>query len=448
MTDPRVSTRRRARVLGPYMGPSKRMGQYFARSSIDSNDWNGEYYPVPYFQPYSDLWEASVVIDEKHSGPPFRDGGPLKLLKFALDYLPGTVAGSGAIHDRYNLISYHGGFRPPPASAFGNVYSSPDVKTQGSTITMPAGFQDPSSWGTKAWRRAKPKLELASGFVFGAELRDIPRMLETTAGAFRDTWKAACGNLRSPSMSPKGVADHFLNYQFGWRPFLGDLSSFSDVLTNMNSHVRRITADNGRPVRRRVSLLNDTSLETYSDVGFEFVSDVLPDGPILNCFKAVPERITTDTTEMSVSASGKFRYYRPEFDSSKSDYNSAWSSAQRQLTVLGARISPINLYKAYPWTWALDWVSNVGDYLEYVSDSLVDSLAAEYFYVTVHMIKKRTLEYVLPFWSGTVRLQFTRSVKAVERVEGDSPFDFDLSWNSLSPRQLSIAGALGLTRRR
>jgi len=448
-----VATRRRSRATGAYQGPRVRMGKYFQRSPDDPTHTWYEQPDPPVFMPYGGYTTVQVCIDEKHGKPPYREGGPLKIISYDLRYDPARVYGGGSIEDRYSTIRYIGGFRPPPDSAFGSAFSDPTAKIQGNPDlgSVNSSFLNARSLGTEGWRRAKPKLELASGFVFLAEMRDIPRMLQTTAQGFKDSWKAIANRSKDDAlrvMQPKSAADHFLNHQFGWVPFLGDLQKFSEVLPEMNRHVARISADNGKSVRRRVSLLNTSEYNVISnDVGFDVVGDILPDGLILNCFKAVPSRIITETVDMQAHAVGRFTYYRPEFDSSLPGYNSGWASAQRQLTVLGVRVSPINLYRIIPWSWGIDWVSNVGDYLEYASDVLVDSLVADYFYTTVHCLQTRTVSYSLPFWSGTVNVSFTRRVKAIERVEGDSPFDFNLAWNSLSPRQLSIAAALGLSRR-
>jgi len=446
------STRRRSMVQPGYSGPRIIFGHYEARSPDDpTKTWyNQGYYPD--FQPSNQPLLAKLCIDEKHGrSPRKREGGPLKLIEYSLRYDPSALFGSGTHHDRYDLLRYIGGFRAPDPSEFGSFWSS--ITSNGyqnaPTPTFGSSFPSADALGTAAWRAAKPKLEKASAFVFSAELRDLPGMLQTSAQGFKDYWSFMSNrSMTSPIMSPKAAADHFLNHQFGWKPFLGDLSKFSEVLPNMDSHIRQISDSNGKFERRRVSLISDaTSTELSNESGFHTTGNLLPDGPIMNCFRAVPTRVLTEDVKTNVSAIGKFRFYRPEFDRSQSNYQSAWASAQRQLTVLGARISPINLYKIYPWSWAVDWITNASDYLEYVSDSLIDSLAAEYFYVTVYQHQVRTLFYTLPLWSGTVYLSFSRSVKSIERVEGNSPFDFSLTWRELSSRQLAIAGALGISRR-
>jgi hypothetical protein len=164
-------------------------------------------------------------------------------------------------------------------------------------------------------------------------------------------------------------------------------------------------------------------------------------------FGVQPTWELTERTEYVVNSVGSYRYYIPEFDMSSPDYSSEWNRMMRQLTIFGARISPINVYKAIPWTWANDWINDSSTYLEYMSDTIMNNLACKYFYLMGHWKITRTLKQVLPFYSGAKVLTFTRVIETKQRLEAGSPFDFSLQWSGLSPRQLAIAAALFITRR-
>lgn len=118
----------------------------------------------------------------------------------------------------------------------------------------------------------------------------------------------------------------------------------------------------------------------------------------------------------------------------------------RYMTLYGLRVNPSNIYKAIPWSWALDWISNAGDYVDQLTDIWSDSIAAEYFYVMHHLRVTRTLTITLPFVSGGVTFVFHRYYDCKQRLEASGPYGFSLSWDNLSPRQLAIAGALGISR--
>lgn len=405
---------------------------------------------------------GKACMDELHKGPPYRTGGKLRLVHVGFPGY-GQVSGRGVyIHVDGNerLVT---GFSPSSNAIY---WGSPSVDfnwPSDANLSLGSGnpyFPPIGNYGQKGWAKAKPKLEQASGFVFGAELRELPRMLGTTAKGFADAWhdiKSVRRHIDNPStyldvrMSPKAAANQFLNQQFGWRPFIGDILKFDDVYRNGSKYIQKLTDENGRSVRHRVTVAEE---ETTSIVGsgggtFNSVSYAMPCWPVSipsGYFMSPPKWWCEDVTKTKVTAVGKFTYYRPEFDASKKDYSSLWNRGMRQLTMYGIRISPSNLYKIMPWSWAADWAGDVGTYVDYASDVLLDSLSAEYFYLMMHQRRARRLNVLLPFHSGTVALSWDRFIETKQRVPGSSPFSFDLSWNSLSPRQLAIAAALGISR--
>jgi hypothetical protein len=49
----------------------------------------------------------------------------------------------------------------------------------------------------------------------------------------------------------------------------------------------------------------------------------------------------------------------------------------------------------------------------------------------------------LNFYSGLLTLNFQRRLLTKQREVADSPYGFNTPWNSLSPRQWAILGAIG-----
>lgn len=170
--------------------------------------------------------------------------------------------------------------------------------------------------------------------------------------------------------------------------------------------------------------------------------------PVLDAgyFSVTPTWEVLERIDFKVSAVGSYRYYLREFDEANPEYNSEMFRMMRQLDIFGARISPINVYKGIPWTWANDWLNDSSTYLEYASDVVMNDLACKYFYIMGHHTREIVFRQVLPFNDRTVTLEFVRKFESKQRLDAASPFDFSLSWESLTPRQLAIALALGITR--
>jgi hypothetical protein len=393
---------------------------------------------------------GEYCFDYVNPGPPYLTGDDFKNLtiRYCVPGEPG-VYGKGT---HYNIVGnerYVGGFCPPQGIFAGVPGGAPNgvSSLEAQLVANATSYPSMAGWGDKGWKRTRPKLEHASGFVFGRELRDLPRMLRTTASGFNDIYRSMGGSPTSRILSPEKVADHFLNHQFGWAPFIKDLDKFHKAIVNSSALIDKITAYNGQWVRRKVTLRDETIITNLG--GGNGDTYVTPNGYLFGggYYTSTPKWFFEDELHIKVSAVGKFRYYRPEFDRSLKNYHSSAESAARHLTILGFRASPANIYRSTPWTWAIDWFTNVGDYVDHVNDILVDSIACEYFFVMQHQTKRRVFRQILPFKSGTVSLEFSQVIESKQRENEQSPFGFSLSASDLTPRQIAIIGALGLSRK-
>lgn len=407
-------------------------------------------FPVLHF--YDQSWEyAEICMDSVHPGPPYRSGGPFQHRLYACKYPPHGVFGSGTYIQADKAKKYVGGFSPPPRWRFNPTGAADAFDFEGRPIStnllLEVNSDKPSmtGWGDKAWSSTKPKLEKAGLSVFLAEARDIPRMLKTTARLFHNSWKELAGPRRTSwSMQPKRAAEQFINHQFGWAPFLKDMRSLDYVYQNSAKVIARLSEKNGQMTRRRVTLKTEsTDVKLASGTG-NFLTPGL-DGPPWTTGERSKWTLSERKT-VTITAVGAFKYYRPEFDLGSPDYSSAWNRVMRQMTIYGLRVTPSNLYKATPWTWAIDWMSKVGDHVDHLNDILVDSVANKYCFAMQHQTISRVYNQYIPTMSGSVSLEFERIIDSKERVEGTSPYGFGLAESALTARQFAIAVALGILR--
>lgn len=432
-------------------------------------------YNTQRYQPESLLASCETTLDEIHPGPPYKVGGDFRSIKFVLSPLPSDgVFGKGIYHNVSNTRRYEGGFLPPQLSSFFGTWSQSFdsiIATQmGSHAYGDDWFLPIDDWGYKGWKATKPKLERAGAYVFLREAKDIPRMIVTTknlARDFKDSWEGIQGKLSKATgrkglyrtnnngweQQPKRASDQFLNEQFGWAPFLNDLLSFDKVYQNGAQYIAKLVDRNDRFVRRRVPLADWTDVSKVREgtfAGNPTDGYALPIFPVTfpgDFFVAPPTYLVEDEVHHQVKAVGKFKFYNPAFNVSfVKDGSPLWATVMRYLTIYGLRPSPSNIYKAIPWTWLIDWFVDASRYIDAISDSLVDQVVCEYYYVTYHRTWKRSYYVALPFNDGTVNLQFSLNVETKERKGATSPYDFALGWNVLSPRQLAILAALKISR--
>jgi hypothetical protein len=141
--------------------------------------------------------------------------------------------------------------------------------------------------------------------------------------------------------------------------------------------------------------------------------------------------------------SGAFTYYLPSGYDSRIGMERGALLAQK---VFGLELTPEVLWNIAPWSWAVDWVSNVGDVISNLSDWLTDGLVLQYGYIMEQSFVQDTYSWEGPtgFKSAAVRPATVVLTTEVKKRRQASPFGFGTSWSSFTPRQFAIAAALGL----
>lgn len=333
-------------------------------------------------------------------------------------------------------------------------------------------FPSLSQYSQKAYDLTRPKVERASAAQFFYELRDLPGMLKTSAEFFKNRWSNISlladlphGADREASqrfihsfdagvqMLPKAAADHFLNHNFGWVPFINDLIKFFDTYQRTNDYVDFLVRKNGSWQGRRVTI---DKVITYGKLGTRVY------GPRVQPFGFRQESVLktatvdgisckgfcdiTQSFELDVWAKGSYKVYIPEFDDKLAQFDSHLTSIGRLLRIYGAHINPSLVWRITPWTWLVDWFVSVGRNIDIINDQFFDKIPCRYLYLMGRSSRRIISTHLLSTWEGWQSLSWERSLSTKQRVEADSPFGFDLRWDQLTPKQWAILGAIGITR--
>jgi hypothetical protein len=143
--------------------------------------------------------------------------------------------------------------------------------------------------------------------------------------------------------------------------------------------------------------------------------------------------------------SGAFTYYLPTGYQARKEVDRLTLFANE---ILGLELTPDLLWNVAPWSWAADWFSNTGDVVSNISDAASVGLIMRWGYIMEHSINKVT--YV-PLTTNLIDSKAKASplsfITETKVRRGANPFGFGLNWEGLSPFQLSIAAALGISRK-
>jgi len=327
----------------------------------------------------------------------------------------GTTSGYG---DHYRGPLYA---RRLTVSAGDSLYPSPPVSTPAELAVL----------GTTAIARVIPTNPLSGLSVAIGELRQegIPAVI----GAQSLQKKVGLG---------RKAGSEYLNYAFGWLPLVNDLRDFAQTVTNSDELVAQYVRNSGKRVKRRYSFPKEETVTT-EQVDDGFTALPVPRFHIGFYESGIQYPIVTRTRHTIVEKwfSGCFTYYLPPHEGLE-------RSAAIANKLYGTRITPEVLYDLTPWSWAVDWFSNVGDVIHNVGAFLSDGLIMPYGYM---MEKSSTSDTYVA--SGTSyksypgqeisRSQtFTTTVK--QRIKA-TPYGFGLTDTDLTQRQWAIIAALGLS---
>jgi len=389
--------------------------------------------------------------DRTNPGPPYSQGGPFKKIEYHI--AQGERKGFGVYSSKGNPAFPAGSYREYTGDfCTGNDWGTGN-STDFSTSAL-SDFTNLSAYHTLAWDKTSPRVSKAGIAQFIVELRELPTMLATTANLLHNSWRSFGGGYSSIVMHPSSVADNFLNHNFGWVPFINDLLSLWDTYENSHKYIAQTVRDNGRWLRRK-SVLETTESTIRASRFFHSSTD--PNSLSVNMEPLLAPMVvdgTTckaltdiyDTNVSQVWAVGSFKYYRPEFDDNLADFSGGFNTVKRLLTIYGARINPTVVWKLTPWTWAIDWFTSVGKFIEHHDQFIEDGVVSRYLYCMKSTERRLLKSTTFNWYSGPRNLNWFRRLNYKQREVADSPYGFNQPWNSLSAKQWAILGAIGITR--
>lgn len=297
---------------------------------------------------------------------------------------------------------------------------------------------DLNAKGATAISRCKPTNNVVDlSTTLGETIREgLPHLLGQA------TWKPKTKAAR------RAAGDEYLNVQFGWLPLVSDIRGASYALANAHRLIEAYERNSGKQVRRRYEFPVEQT-ESTVDLGprdAELFTGQYKPGVIFDVSKPQPHLIRTTKFYRRTWFSGAFTYHLPNSYASREWVARYQAQAQH---LLGLELTPSTVWNLAPWSWAVDWVSNLGDVINNISDWSSDGLVMRYGYIMEHTLQ--TVTYSL---DGPTRFKPYGSVFAssltftleTKRRQPASPFGFGVSFNSLTSRQKAIVVALGLSR--
>jgi len=293
--------------------------------------------------------------------------------------------------------------------------------------------------GTTAISRCAPTNSVANlAASIGELFQDgLPKILGAAL------WKTRTQTVRDVARQSGG---EYLNVEFGWKPLVSDVTDLAKGVIRLDDLVTQYIRDAGKVVRRRYNFppvqTKESSIvkSNCSPVSVSQSNDFS-----VFDFSTLNKGVVWRDRETSIRRwfSGAFTYHLP---SDTGDWQSTYVAVARK--VLGGDLTPDVLWQITPWSWAIDWFVNVGDFVKNTDAWAADGLVLKYGYVMEHSIVRDTYTFVGPNGYKTAGVLPPPYVLVTETKlrRRATPFGFGLTFDGFSNRQKAIVAALGLGR--
>lgn len=195
----------------------------------------------------------------------------------------------------------------------------------------PSDFPPLAALAAKAVARTNPSRPYVDIPVALAELGDVATLI-------RDTGRHIYGS----------IGDWNLRYQYGIKPLVGDLVNLFNLREAVKHRIKEIQRLNSPKGLRRTVKLGE-----WVDESGKYYTTVQSNQAFVSTWI---ERKTTLTASAHVRWKPQFT---PDISLGRDELD-----AMARKALLGLTIDKSTLWEALPWSWLIDWCSNIGDYFQ------------------------------------------------------------------------------------
>jgi hypothetical protein len=227
----------------------------------------------------------------------------------------------------------------------------------------------------------------------------------------------------------RNAGGEYLNVQFGIMPLVSDLQNFLEALQNpaLRSAVKH-QLDQEFRVRKVIDKGSNSVTRTTSSTERAVASNL-----------SGSSGYVTTVSKYRIWSSCSFAYYQV------TALDRLLDDLDNQLGGLGAVPTAIDVWNLLPWSWLIDWFTNINHVITNLSYLGRDGLYLQRGYIMGHFSDIETSYISGTLYNRGVSSTGVRTFERKYRVRA-SPFGFGYTWKDFSPFQLSILGALGVNR--
>lgn len=241
----------------------------------------------------------------------------------------------------------------------------------------------------------------------------------------------------------KAAGSEFLAAQFGWLPLIDEIKNTLQSVKDGHAILENYRSQDGHEVHREFEFepIEEDTLLSKGEQRCHFCNENVAG---FNAPKVVQTLRTVKKTRRWFS--GTFVHYPNKAYDGLLGKRLAQKGGEID-KLFGLTLTPDVLWELAPWSWAIDWFSNAGNVLSNFTSFELHGLVMKYGFIMEEISGRETL-----FMPGTGISGIAGPPPniwndySIKRRKEANPFGFGVSWEGLSPTQLAITAALGITR--
>lgn len=262
------------------------------------------------------------------------------------------------------------------------------------------------------------------------------------------TWKQR-------TLRAKSAGDEYLNHVFGWQPLVSEVKEIGNAARHSRDIMKQYQEGEGRNIHRRFDFPS-TSSSSRKVLGLGYAQEGPGHPEFLYTDLEAAERRLTRVRKSRCWFEGCYTYGGPSKADSFQRHLGYGSQADH---LFGLTLTPEVLWELTPWSWAIDWFSNAGDNIKNITNFGLAGLVMRYGFVMQENIDEFSVEVPFTYFkklkgkTSAEGYTYVKSgpascgVRTVTKCRAAaSPFGFSIGWEGLSPTQLAITAALGISK--
>jgi hypothetical protein len=285
---------------------------------------------------------------------------------------------------------------------------------------------------------------------------DVPKLFGRLVGHYNLIMRMKSDGIRDATQA---LGSDYLNVVFGWTPIIRDIQAAINVFADIDKAL--FISDDTRRNRKWVvwkrgagttANVTLTAAGPLQDLAADnaFGQRTVMGTPITLATDSRPFDITL-SDEVSIWTTARFHTgVRPSAAN-----NGFWDRAEDLNRVLGDDFDISFVWELTPWSWLIDWFSNVGSVLENISDLGLNHTLLNYAYSTLRrearcVMRADPWTKSVPTGIGVISHTGSTTVSTLDQKirRVASPFGFGVSLDLLNANQWAILVALGLAQAR